>query len=328
MISTLLTIDFWSLEKLVTCKKQFFLSEIKKEANDRETETGYIIGELLKGNTLQIDTEKIETAKIFKYKKPENAKVIFNEELSFEYNNIKYTDIANIVEIEDNLVTFYIFEDKDRLYKAQDSVRGLLIGMMLYKEYQKNIQIKLILLKNKKVSRYMMTQGDIIRAEDFIIENINRIHNLLLQGEEAFIETRGEHCNNCQFCKEEQTKNIKNEIYVPDNDIEQIAKDTAKQIILLEKQLEKLYNRLKDICFENNMTIEINEHIFEPVTKYKYTVKGNVLVSFLMQNGLQPLDYLMIDSKKIKELIESPIGEKLKELAKIEPYRELEHRKK
>lgn len=320
MINTLLTIDFWSLEKLVTCKKQFFLSEIKKESNNRETETGYIIGEFLKGNDIQIDTEKIENVKIFKYKKPENAEeVIFNKELNYKYNNISYKEIANIVEIENDLITFYIFEDKDKLYKAQDTVRGLLIGMMLYREYQKNIQIKLILLKNKKVSRYIMTQEDIIRAEDFLIENINRIHNLLLQGEEAFIETRGEHCNNCQFCK--------NEIYVPDNDIEQIAKDTAKQIILLEKQLEKLYNRLKDICFENNMTVEINEHIFEPVTKYKYTVKGNVLVSFLMQNGLQPLDYLIIDSKKIKELIESPIGTELKELAKIEPYRELEHRK-
>ncbi|NNG66435.1 hypothetical protein [Caldanaerobacter subterraneus] len=322
MINTLLTIDFFSLEKLVTCKKQFFLSEIKKEANNRrEIETGYIIGELLKGNSLhEIEIEKLEAAKIFKYKKPENAEVIFNKELSFEYNNINYKDTANIVEIEDNLITFYFFEDKDILYKAQDSVRALLIGMILYKEYQKNIQIKLILLKNKKVSKYIMTQEDIIKAEDFLMENINRIHNLLLQGEEAFTENKGKHCQDCPFCKQEE---IKNNI---ENNIEQIAKDTAKQIILLEKQLEKLYNRLENICFENNMTVEVNGHIFEPVTKYKYTVKGSILVSFLMQNGLQPLDFLTIDSKKIKELIESPIGEELKELAKIESYKELEHR--
>jgi hypothetical protein len=113
-------------------QKLFYVSEIENKPVS-DIEIGYIIGELLKGNSPQVDDEKLNLAKIFKYKIPEFAQVFYNEDLSFNYNNICYVDTANILEIGESYITLYSFDDTESLYQAKDSVRSLLLGMMLYK---------------------------------------------------------------------------------------------------------------------------------------------------------------------------------------------------
>jgi hypothetical protein len=324
MVNSLLNINFKSLEKFVTCKKLFYVSEIEnKPASD--TETGYIIGELLKGNSPQVNDEKLNLAKIFKYKIPEFAQVNYNEDLFFDYNNICYTDVANIVEINNN-ITLYSFDDTEKLYQAKDSVRSLLLGMMLYKKYNKNIQIKQVFLKHKKISKYIMTEEDYSKAEDFLMENINRINNLLVQGSNAFVENKTEYCNSCPYCKNDNDTKIEEQ---NSYDVNKIIEDTAHQIILLEKQVEKLYKRLEDLFLKYNVSsISVDGYSFKIIERYKYKMPWRDLFQILMNNGMQPLDYIKLDDEKLKSLLSSPpVGDIIKELAEVKTFNEIEKEK-
>lgn len=322
MINSLLKINFKSLEKFVTCKKLFYVSEIENKPVS-DIEIGYIIGELLKGNSPQVDDEKLNLAKIFKYKIPEQIQVFYNEDLSFDYNNICYVDVANIVEMWDNFIILYVFDDTEKLYQAKDSVRSLLLGMMLYKKYNKNIQIKLVFLKHKKISKYIMTEEDYAKAEDFLMENINRINNLLVQGSNAFAENKSEYCNSCPYCKND-TKIEEQNNY----DVNNIIEDTAHQIILLEKQVEKLYKRLEDLFLEHNISsIAVDGYSFRIKERYKYKMPWKDLFQILMNNGMQPLDYIKLDDEKLKSLLSSPVGDIIKGLAEVESFNEIEKEK-
>lgn len=320
MVNSLLNINFKSLEKFVTCKKLFYVTEIEnKPASD--IETGYIIGELLKGNSPQVDDEKLNIAKIFKYKMPEFAQVSFNEDLFFDYNNICYLDTANIIEITDSII-LYSFDDTENLYQAKDSVRSLLLGMMLYKKYNKNIQIKLVFLKHKKISKYIMTEEDYAKAEDFLMENINRINNLLVQGSNAFAENKTEYCISCPYCKNDKIEEQSNY-----DNTNKIIEDTAHQIILLEKQVEKLYKRLEDLFLEHNISsIAVDGYSFRKKERYKYKMPWKDLFQILMNNGMQPLDYIKLDDEKLKSLLSSPVGDIIKGLAEVESFNEIDRK--
>jgi rRNA maturation endonuclease Nob1 len=97
-----------------------------------------------------------------------------------------------------------------------------------------------------------------------------------------------------------------------------IARKKAEELLELEEKISLLKKELKDIIAENNFKIEVNNYIFEAKENYSYKVSGRNFVNFLLENGIQPLEYIKPDTEKISNLIkQDDIGEKIKSFAQV-----------